>query len=71
MKIQNILETRNYSHVEQGLDLPDIELVIQWHYVPSLCTLTQRLGRGGRQSGTEAIGIYLVEPQYFDHAKKK
>ncbi|PPQ97754.1 hypothetical protein CVT26_001802 [Gymnopilus dilepis] len=54
-----------------GLNLPDVELVIQWRYVASLCTLTQRLGRGGRRQGTNARGIYLVEPQYFDGAKKK
>ncbi|RDB20010.1 ATP-dependent DNA helicase RecQ [Hypsizygus marmoreus] len=54
-----------------GLDIPDIELVIQWRYVPSLCTLTQRLGRGARRSSAEASGIYLVEPKYFDHHKNK
>ncbi|KAF8224355.1 hypothetical protein L208DRAFT_995585, partial [Tricholoma matsutake] len=54
-----------------GLDLPDIELVIQWQYVPSLCTLSQHLGHGGRKPGTEASGIYLVEPKYFDNHKNK
>ncbi|PPQ76587.1 hypothetical protein CVT26_012791 [Gymnopilus dilepis] len=54
-----------------GLDIPDIELVIQWRYVPSLCTLFQRLGRAGRGDGTRAIGIYLVEPCYSDGHKNK
>ncbi|KAF9525693.1 P-loop containing nucleoside triphosphate hydrolase protein [Crepidotus variabilis] len=54
-----------------GLDLPDVDLVVQFRYTESLSTLMQRMGRGGRQRDTEATGIYLVEPQYFDHAKKK
>ncbi|KAF5381621.1 hypothetical protein D9615_005404 [Tricholomella constricta] len=54
-----------------GLDISDIELVIQWRYTPSLCTVTQRFGRGARQGDKEATGIYLVEPKYFDHCKKK
>ncbi|KAF8993893.1 P-loop containing nucleoside triphosphate hydrolase protein [Cyathus striatus] len=54
-----------------GLDIPDIELVIQWKYVGSLCTLVQRLGRGARRPGTEATGIYFVEPHYMDDHKKK
>ncbi|PPR03854.1 hypothetical protein CVT26_000852 [Gymnopilus dilepis] len=54
-----------------GLDIPDIELIIQWRYVPSLCTLFQRVGRAGRGKGTRATGIYLVEPQYFDGHKNK
>lgn len=33
--------------------------------------LMQRFGRGGRGPETEATGIYLVESQHFDHAKKK
>lgn len=57
--------------LNQGLDISDIELVIQWRYVSSLCTLMQRLGRGGRGHGKEAIGLYLVEPSYFDDPNLK
>lgn len=53
----------------QGLDLPDVEVVVQLRYVPSLCTLMQRLGRGARGPGTTARGIYLVEPVHFDRNK--
>ncbi|KAM6504004.1 P-loop containing nucleoside triphosphate hydrolase protein [Amanita muscaria] len=54
-----------------GLDITDIEIVIQWRYVPSLCTLAQRMGRGARKPSIGAIAIYLVKPKYFDGHKKK
>jgi len=31
----------------------------------------QRFGRAGHGPDTEAMAIYIVEPSYFDHAKKK
>ncbi|EIW73940.1 P-loop containing nucleoside triphosphate hydrolase protein [Coniophora puteana RWD-64-598 SS2] len=49
-----------------GLDLRGVELVIQWRYTPSLCTLLQRFGRTGRGPNEEATAIYFVEPQYTD-----
>ncbi|KAI9437122.1 P-loop containing nucleoside triphosphate hydrolase protein [Lactarius psammicola] len=49
-----------------GLDLRDIEIVIQWRYMQSLCMLWQRLGRAARDPSKEATGIYMVEPQYLD-----
>lgn len=55
----------------QGLDLPDIEVVVQLGYVPSLCTLMQRLGRGARGRGTTAQGVYIVEPTYFHRNQNK
>lgn len=58
------------THFWQGLDIRDIELVIQWRYTHSLCTLIQRLGRAARELGIEATGIYIVEPRYFNHNKK-
>ncbi|KIJ09295.1 hypothetical protein PAXINDRAFT_17613 [Paxillus involutus ATCC 200175] len=39
-----------------GLDIHDIELVIQWGYTKSLCILMQRLGRGARGTDVEATG---------------
>lgn len=35
-----------------------------------MCTLWQRLGRGGRDLSLDAIGLILVEPQYFDKPPK-
>ncbi|KAJ7914658.1 hypothetical protein B0H13DRAFT_1557944, partial [Mycena leptocephala] len=50
----------------QGLDLPDIVLVIQWRSTCDMCTLCQRLGRAARALHLTAIGLFLVEPKRFD-----
>ncbi|KAG0691991.1 P-loop containing nucleoside triphosphate hydrolase protein, partial [Suillus ampliporus] len=47
-----------------GLDIRDVELVVQWGYIHSLCTLMQRLGRAARDPSIEASGIYFVEKDY-------
>ncbi|KAG2335653.1 P-loop containing nucleoside triphosphate hydrolase protein, partial [Suillus weaverae] len=54
-----------------GLDLRDIKIIVQWGYTSSLCALMQRLGRGARDPSLTAVGIYLVEPIYFDTYKGK
>ncbi|KAH9009872.1 P-loop containing nucleoside triphosphate hydrolase protein [Lactarius hengduanensis] len=54
-----------------GLDIRDVEIVVQWRYTPSLCTLWQRLGRAARNPSAEASGIYVVEPQYMDRQREK
>ena len=43
------------------MDLPDIEVVVQWKATCDLCTLWQRFGRGGRGSDQLATAILLVE----------
>ncbi|KAF8228373.1 hypothetical protein L208DRAFT_1488584, partial [Tricholoma matsutake] len=54
-----------------GLDIPDIKLIIQWSYIPSMCTLIQRFGRDARNHLLEVTAIYVVEPKYLNsHAKK-
>ncbi|KAI9437344.1 hypothetical protein BJY52DRAFT_1196608 [Lactarius psammicola] len=50
-----------------GLDLHDVELVVQWKYTQSLCMLWQHLGHAARDSSKEATGVYIIEPQYMDH----
>ncbi|KAH9014975.1 hypothetical protein EDB85DRAFT_1811510, partial [Lactarius pseudohatsudake] len=50
----------------QGLDLCDIELVVQWKHTQSLCMLWQCLGHAARDPSKEATGIYIVKPQYMD-----
>jgi hypothetical protein len=50
----------------QGLDLPDIVLVIQWCSTCEMCTLWQRLGRAAHALHLTAIGLFLVEPERFD-----
>ncbi|THU81486.1 P-loop containing nucleoside triphosphate hydrolase protein, partial [Dendrothele bispora CBS 962.96] len=49
-----------------GLDVPDVELAIQWGYVESLCTLVQQLGWAVRNPQLEGRGIYFVEGDRFD-----
>ncbi|KAI9434782.1 P-loop containing nucleoside triphosphate hydrolase protein [Lactarius indigo] len=49
-----------------GLDLRNIELVVQWKHTKSFCMLWQRLGRAARDPSTEATGIYIVEPKFMD-----
>ncbi|KAG1728758.1 P-loop containing nucleoside triphosphate hydrolase protein [Suillus paluster] len=59
--------------VGMGLDIRDVELVVQWGYISSLCTLMQRLGRAARDPSIEASSIYFVEKDYKrrrGHAKK-
>jgi hypothetical protein len=57
--------------VFNGLDMPGIEIVVQWRYMQSLCTLWQHLGQAARDPRREATGIYLVEPQYMDQTRKQ
>ncbi|KAH9023948.1 P-loop containing nucleoside triphosphate hydrolase protein [Lactarius pseudohatsudake] len=52
-----------------GLDLWDIEIVVQWRYTQSLCMLWQRLGQAARDPNKEATGIYMVEPQHTDQRR--
>ena len=43
------------------MDLPDIEIVVQWKATCDLCTLWQRFGRVARGRGKEGVAILLVE----------
>ena len=36
----------------QGLDLPDVQIVVQWKVPTNLNTIWQRFGRGARARGT-------------------
>jgi superfamily II DNA helicase RecQ len=51
------------------MDIPDIDLVIQFMVAQSLSILTQRFGRAGR-SGQPAVAILLAEPSVFQVKKK-
>jgi superfamily II DNA helicase RecQ len=53
----------------QGVDLPDIELVIQWRATCDLCTLWQRFGRAARDLKLTAKALFLVEPKHFDEVR--
>ena len=55
---------------EQGIDLPDIELIIQWRASCGLCTLWQQFGRAVCDLKLQGRALFLVEPKYFDTTKK-
>jgi superfamily II DNA/RNA helicase len=52
----HILTDRN-----QGMDVPDIKIIVQYKATCNLSTLWQRFGRAARKQGLEATVILLVE----------
>ena len=52
-----------------GLDLADVDLVIQWRVTCDLCTLWQRFGRAGRDQTRTATAVLFAETKYFDANK--
>lgn len=56
---------------EQGVDIPDIDLVVQWRATCNIATLWQRFGRAARDPELEGKALFLVEPKYFDDEKAK
>ena len=55
----------------QGMDLPDIQFVVQWQASCNLMTLWQRLGRGTHNRTYTSKAIFLVEKEYFDEERKQ
>jgi len=55
----------------QGIDIPDIRIVVQYGASKELSTYWQRAGRAGRDYSIDAVAILLVEPRYFDDEKEK
>ncbi|CDO76692.1 hypothetical protein BN946_scf184975.g1 [Trametes cinnabarina] len=53
-----------------GVDIPDIEIVIQWRPTCDLNTLWQRFGRAARDPSKEALAVLLVDAKYFDEEKE-
>ncbi|KAF9462525.1 P-loop containing nucleoside triphosphate hydrolase protein, partial [Collybia nuda] len=53
-----------------GMDLPDVEIVVQWKATCDLCTLWQRFGRAARGQGQTATAILLVEPKDLDNERR-
>ncbi|KAF8971523.1 P-loop containing nucleoside triphosphate hydrolase protein, partial [Flammula alnicola] len=55
-----------------GLDIPDVQIIVQWKVPKDLNTLMQRFGRGGRNFSLEATAILIAEPKWFydEHLKK-
>ena len=53
------------------MDLPDIELVVQWRASCNLMMLWQRFGRGARDRNYKAKAIFLVEKEHFAEEREK
>jgi superfamily II DNA or RNA helicase len=53
------------------MDLPDIQVVVQWRASCNLMTLWQRLGRGARDRTYTSKAIFLVEKEYLDEEREK
>jgi superfamily II DNA/RNA helicase len=53
------------------MDVPNVELVVQWKATCTLSTLWQRFGRGGQNPALEATAVFLVEKEHFDEIRKK
>lgn len=60
--------TRSYLTrcLTQGIDIPDVELVIQYQVPSKFCMLFQRFGRGARHPLHWAFVVLIAEPKYFD-----
>jgi hypothetical protein len=50
----------------KGVDLPDIELIIQWKATCDLCMLWQRFGRCACKLSLTGRALFLVELKFFD-----
>ncbi|KAG2030606.1 hypothetical protein BDR03DRAFT_821755, partial [Suillus americanus] len=50
----------------QGMDVPDVLLVIQWKATCKLSTLWQRWGRAVRDRELQGTAILFAEKDYFD-----
>ncbi|EJF56826.1 hypothetical protein DICSQDRAFT_35802, partial [Dichomitus squalens LYAD-421 SS1] len=50
----------------QGVDITDIELVVQWRTTCDLNSLWQRFSRAARDPSRTGLAILFVEPRHFD-----
>jgi superfamily II DNA/RNA helicase len=55
----------------QGIDVSDIEWVIQYRATNKFSTWWQRAGQSGHSLAVKATAILLVEPCFFDEEKEK
>ncbi|KAJ3476844.1 hypothetical protein NLI96_g10880 [Meripilus lineatus] len=54
-----------------GIDLADIEIIVQWRATCDLNALWQRFGRAARAFGSHGLAIFLVESKHFDETKRR
>jgi superfamily II DNA/RNA helicase len=55
-----------HARIIQGIDIPDIDLVVQYQLPHKYCILFQRVGRAARDHSRTAIVIIFVEAKYLD-----
>ena len=55
----------------QGIDLPDVTLVVQYRVPKELSTFIQRAGHAAHNPNLQATAVLLAEPSYFDDKKEK
>ena len=53
------------------MDVPDVQLVVQWRATCTLSTMWQWFGHGGRDRSLEATAVFLVEKDHFDETRQK
>lgn len=51
--------------MQQGCNVPDIDLVVQWKLPGSISAFVQRAGRCARAPGTVGLAVLLVEPSVY------
>ncbi|KAG1853940.1 hypothetical protein DFJ58DRAFT_613830, partial [Suillus subalutaceus] len=50
----------------QGMDVPDVTLVIQWRASCRLSAIWQWFGRAARDRTLEGTALLFAEKEYFD-----
>ncbi|CAE6445209.1 unnamed protein product [Rhizoctonia solani] len=53
-----------------GIDIPDIDLVVQYQLSSKYCAVSQRFGRAGRDLTRKAKSVLIIEAKYFDDYKQ-
>ena len=51
----------NHLVLKQGMDVTNIDIIVQYHTTCNLCMLWQRFGRGARRRDRTADAIFLVD----------
>lgn len=54
----------------QGMDIPDVTLVIQWRASCKLSALWQRFGHAARDRAVEGTALLFAEKEYFDDVRE-
>ncbi|KAI0632073.1 P-loop containing nucleoside triphosphate hydrolase protein [Trametes polyzona] len=68
-RASNIIGLCSTDSFGMGMDVSNIEVVMQWKMTCDLNTLCQRFGRAARGFGTQALAILFVEAKFFDDEK--